>query len=120
MRSITSCFRTLIAEPLYWRVAAATLGTLAIALAVVVGVASWPPSNPVEWVGMLLPAVVGLCGAYLLYASTLGNKETFEKATQALDSGSDCASLLILLMVGLVAVPITMMLRRIKRWRAQR
>jgi len=74
----------------------------------------WHPSEPIEWFGILLLIALGLYGGWLVYASIFGTDAGFEKAIRYIDDGGEILGIFLILAVALVAVPVTILIRRVK------
>ena len=74
----------------------------------------WQPSGW-EWLGFALLAVVGTWGVFVMYISCFGSKERFERVSRFVDVDADILGLVFVLLVGAIAIPITILIRWILR-----
>jgi hypothetical protein len=100
----------IVEDPLFWRVAVCLFG-LPFAYLGVSGVVALSPPEGWWWLGVVLLAALGLYGGFLVYAACFGSKGLFERATRYIHEGGDLLGLLFVLVVGLLAIPITVLLR---------
>lgn len=114
MGRIAGYLRTLISEPLYWRVSIGTFGAMLVVVAGFVLV-YFRAADAFDWAGLLLSLAFGSYGAYILYAATFGSDATFEKATRHGDVGADIPGFLMLILVAFIAMPITIALKWFRR-----
>ena len=109
-------FRTLFSDLLYWRVCVALFGTPFAGLgsygcySLLLG----HPSEPLEWVGFALLVAVGLYGVSLVYASIFLTDAGFEKSIRYIHDGGEILGIVLILAVALVAVPVAIVIRRVK------
>lgn len=74
------------------------------------------PSTPVEWsLIILLVGALGLIGLYLMYVSIFGTGESIKKAGDWISDGGEVAGLIFAMLVGILAIPITALLRALLR-----
>ena len=117
MKRLLAPLRAAFLDPLYLRVVVALIGLLLLSGAGWIGVALHPDSAS-QWFGMLLPLALGAFGLYLFGVSAWGSEERFERAMRYADASGDIAGLVLMLTVGLLALPITMLLRQFRKDRA--
>jgi hypothetical protein len=127
MKRISTAFRGLFSDLLFFRVCACLIGIPIVFFAASVAL-SWHPTDLVEWIGMTVLAAFGFYGGWLLYLSLFGGDDTFVRfAPSLINSNTDTStnggsnadgqlfglllSLLIILLVGLAALPITVVIR---------
>lgn len=113
MKTVLAYFRALFCDLLYWRVCVALFG-LPFAGFACYAVAYWRPTEPIEWFGMVLVVAFGTYGAWLVYVSTLGTDENFERATRYIDDGGELLGLVLIVAVAVVAIPVTIVIRSIR------
>lgn len=117
MKALRAYFRTLFADLLYWRVCVALWGLPFVGLACF-ALAYWRPTETLEWFGLVLLVAGGIYGAWLVYMSLLGNDENFDRATRYLEDGGELFALVLIVSVAVLAIPLTIIARSIKRRRS--
>ena len=115
MKNLIAYLQQTFCDPLYFKVATAIAGLLAIALGGWIGVSIWRPHGALEWFGLALPAAMIAGGIYLFYAATMGSQKTFDKAAVWADTQPDLIEWVFPLALAILALPVTMMLKWIKR-----
>jgi hypothetical protein len=90
------------------------LGMLIGALGVVVLVISWRRVELYELVGVALVVSLGLLGIFLMYATAFGTTQFFDRVTRYVDIDADWVGLILIVVLGAVAVPVTYVVKRIK------
>jgi hypothetical protein len=102
--------RGILQDPLFWRVAVCLFG-LPFAYVGIAGAVALSPPEGWWWLAVLVLAALGTYGGFLIYAACLGSKGLFERATSYIHEGGDLLGLLFIVVVGLLAIPITILLR---------
>lgn len=100
----------LVEDSLFWRVTVCLFG-LPFAVVGVAGVIALSPPEGWWWLSVLLLVALAIYGVFLVYAACLGSDDLFERATRYVHEGGDVLGLVFVMVVGLLAVPITVLLR---------
>jgi len=108
--SVPSRLKEVVQDPLFWRVTVCFIGLPFIYLGVA-GVIELSPPEGWWWLGVALLGALGLYGAFLVYAACLGGDRLFERAIAFIHEGGDLIALVFIVLVGLIAIPVTMLLR---------
>ena len=74
----------------------------------------WHPADMLEWLGLALILSVGNWGMFLLYAATIGSDTLFNRASRFAETDADILGALFVIVVGVIALPITLLLRKVK------
>ena len=100
-------------DPLFQRVCVAMVAIPFAALGIYAGL-KWSPADGLEWLGFTLLLAVGCWGIFLFYAATIGNETLFNRASRFFETDSDILGVLFIVVVALIALPITLLLRKLK------
>jgi len=103
----------IVQDPLFWRVAVCVFALPFVYLGIAGAIALSPPEGW-WWFGVLLFCALGAYGAFLVYASCFGSRALFDRATNFVSEGGDLIGILFVIVVGLVAIPITVLLRWVR------
>ena len=109
-RSLAS-LSSMLRDPLFHRVCVATFGIPFIMLSICVSFV-WHPGSILEWVGFSLILLVGAWGAFLFYAAVLGNTAVFNRASAFVETDADVLGALFVIAVIVIALPITLTIRK--------
>lgn len=74
---------------------------------------SWRPSVAFEWLGYLLIALLFIFGLSLVVTSFTASEERLDRATNCISDGGDIVGMAAALAVGLVALPLVALARRV-------
>lgn len=76
---------------------------------------SWRPSGPLEWLGILLVLALGIFGLVLMFVSVFGSEHSVDRTASATADGGEIAGLVFVVVAAIFALPITILLRALKR-----
>ena len=111
----SSWFRRIVEDALFWRVAVCLWGLPFVYIGAA-GVIGLSPPEGWWWAGVLLLAVLGVYGGFLVYAACFGSEALLGRATRYIHEGGDLIGLLFALVVALLAIPITALLLWFRSW----
>jgi drug/metabolite transporter (DMT)-like permease len=114
VKSLLAYVRDLIADPLFFRICMFLWGLPFAALSAC-ALFSWRPSEPLEWLGILLVLALGIFGLVLMFVSVFGSEHSVDKTASAMADGGEIAGLVLAVVAALFALPITILLRALKR-----
>jgi len=114
MTRLRDYLRAVMHDPHYPRVCVALFALAWLAAGGVIFLYSMPATNALEWFALLFPLALMACGGFFLYVA-LGSERTFERVMPHLNEGGDLPGLILLALIVLVAVPVTMAVRGIRR-----
>ena len=103
----------LVQDPLFWRVTACLIGLPFVYLGVW-GAIGLMPAEGWWWLGVTLLGALSLYGGFLVYAACFGSDKLFERAIGLVHDGGDLLALVLIVVGGLAAIPITMVLRSLR------
>jgi hypothetical protein len=106
--------RALLKDPLFTRVCMFFWG-LPLAFLGVYAAVSWHPTEGYEWFGIALLVAIGFLGVCLLGVSALGSNALVDKSTDFMHEGGDLIGVIFVLVVVLFAIPVTAVLRALRR-----
>jgi len=81
-------------------------------------IAAFRPASGAEWVGFAALLLLGSMGLVLIGVATLGSPATIDKSTDLMHDGGDIGGILLVLVVVVLAVPLTAGLKFILARRA--
>lgn len=104
----------LLKDVLFWRVVMFLWGLLFAGFGFYVALA-WQPTELGEWFAIALLAALGLLGAYFMWVATFGSEARIEKSMNYIHEGGDIVGLVAIIVVVIVALPMTAALRALRR-----
>jgi hypothetical protein len=113
MKRVLAYLRRLLRDLLFQRVFVA-LFTLPFALVGTLLAVNWRPSGW-EWIFWLLFAAMGVYGAIMFFTAIFASDSSFKRVSKYLDDGMEPAAVLLIAIVMILAVPITVILRKLLR-----
>ena len=113
MKQMLAFLRSMLSDPLFHRVCVAVFSIPFAALGLYVALL-WHPADMPEWLGFALILSVGSWGLFLFYAATIGSDTFFNRASRFAETDADILGALFVVVVGLIALPITLLLRKVK------
>jgi hypothetical protein len=111
--SVLRKLQDILLDPLFWRVAMVVFGLPFVYIGVA-GVVALSPPEGWWWLGVLLLGALGVYGGFLVYAACFGSPALVNRATDFVSDGGDLVGLLFVIVVGLVAIPVTLLLRWVR------
>lgn len=110
MKRIAVYLRAVVSDVYFLRVCMFIWGSCFAAFGAF-AVISWKPVEVYEWFGVGLLLLLGLLGAFLVAVAILGSTDEVGRAVQLMHEGGDIPGVLFVVVVALLAVPITALLQ---------
>lgn len=114
MKAARSYIKDVIADPLFVRVCMVVWGAPFIVLGVV-AVPQVHPTGAGGWFALSILTAFGCYGAYLVSVALFGGARLVERSTGAMSEGGEVVGLVFALAVAVLAVPITVVIRAMRR-----
>ena len=106
--------RRLLRDVLFIRVCTAIYGVPLAGLGLI-GLWQFRPSEPLDWLLVLLLVLLAGWGLFMTYGAFFGSTDTLARAAEGVSEGGEFIGIILLILVVLVALPITAALRAIPR-----
>lgn len=114
MKRMLVYLRGLLRDLLFFRVCTAIYGVPIAGLGLL-GLWQFRPTEPFEWLLVLLLVALAAWGLFMTYAAIFGSSELLMRAADGVSDGGEVIGILLLCVVLLIALPITAILRAAKR-----
>src|SRR5690606_41285409 len=103
VKSLLAFGRDLIADPLYFRFCMFLWGLPFAALSAC-ALFSWRPSEPLEWLGILLVLALGIFGLVLMFVSVFGSEHSVDKIAIAMADVGEIARLVLAFVAAVIVL----------------
>jgi UDP-N-acetylmuramyl pentapeptide phosphotransferase/UDP-N-acetylglucosamine-1-phosphate transferase len=113
MKAIARFFGAVFTDPLFFRVCMILWGAPFFALGAY-AMSTWEPKSGWDWLVAVLIFAMTIFGLCFVIVAIFGNVKAMEKAANFMD-GVDILAFIAVLVVGIVAIPITIALRAFRR-----
>jgi hypothetical protein len=114
MKTALASLKLLLADPLFVRVCMVVWGTPFLVLGLV-AVPQIHPSDAGGWFALCVLVSLGLYGTYLVLVGVLGSARLVVRSSSFMSEGGEVLGALFAVVVGIVAIPVTLGLRAILR-----
>jgi hypothetical protein len=111
MKPVIAYIAGLFKDPIFLRACMFLWGLPFVALGFGVAVLWQEGPEGWEWLALLCLLLVGAMGLCLLYVSALGSDATFNRTADFMSEGGDLVGLILVVVVVLLALPITAVIR---------
>ena len=113
MKAVGNYLRVLVDDSLFIRVVMFLWGVPFAVLGVAI-LSTWEPSAGWGWLAAVMVVGIALIGLSLLAIAMFGSEETVGKVAASMD-GADVLAAIAIILVGVIAIPVTILLRSFRR-----